>query len=470
MDHSKVAKETLDFIGGKSNLLEVNHCMTRLRIRVDKPSVLKNESIKSLEALDGVQKVITRGNDVQVVIGTEVHEVYEEFLKLNDTNTENVEEMNVKIEEKAEMNKKEEENKEGAKGLFSKFISTISECITPILPALVASGLFSAIFAVIRTYELIDPATTTYQILAAFASAPLYFLPFFLAMSSAKRFNVNPYISMTVAALLLFPNLTTLLASGNPIDFLGITVKPVAYAQSLIPILLIVWVQSLIEARLNKIIPNALKLILLPFLEFAILGVLGLLILGPVAGLITDGIAAVLVPLSTSYPWLLTTILGGLNVVIVGAGIHHGILPIAITNFSLFGYDNVIGPAMFATVFAVVGSCLGLAIRTKNSKTKELSFSTGITALMGITEPAIYSVLLLNRKALIATMIGGAAGGLTMGLLGVRVWALGSKGIPGLILLVGPEFLYGCLANVVALVVAFAISYSLGDQKKAVNK
>lgn len=449
MDYKAVAKNILQYVG-KNNVEETNHCVTRLRLKVVNPNLV---NIKELENITEVQKVISRGNDVQVVIGNEIYEVYDEFIKLVDVPT-----TSESLASNERIDKKENS--------LLKVINTISECISPILPALIASGLCSALASLIRATGAISLESTTFQIISAFGAAPMYFLPFFLALGAATRLKVNPYVSMLIASLMLYPNLTTLISGETQATFFNIPVLNVVYSQSIIPILLALWLQTYLEPFLSKVIHSSVRTMLLPFLEFLIIGLATLLILGPIAGILTNGVSAVLTPLSENYAWLAVAVLGALNVLMVGTGLHHGILPIAVTNFAMFGYDNIIGPAMFVTTFALAGTSLGYAAKTKDSKMKQVAISSAVASLMGITEPGIYGLLFVNKKSLIACMITGLIGGVFMGANGVRVWALGPKGITGFALLAGPEFLIGVVACLICFAVGFSISYVLGEDNK----
>lgn len=452
MNYTEIAKQVLLYVGGSENVLEVTHCLTRLRLRIQNPSLVKKDEI---EAIDGIRKLVERGNNIQIVIGEDVDDVYEEFNKIYVPQNTSEEKP-----EKPAGNQKQP-------NIFLRLVDTISGCIVPILPALIACGLVSGLLSLATAIGVIDSQSTTYAILSAFGNAPLYFLPFLLAFSSAKRLNVNPAITMAIAGIMLFPQLTTLLAGEELVTFFGIAVKNVTYSQNLIPILLVVWVQSYIEPWLSKRIPKYLRTLFLPFTEYMILGILALLVLGPIAGLLNDLLYNLFFTLSENYAWLVVSILGGLNAVRIGAGLNHSILPIAVANFSALGYDNIVGPAMFCTVYSLAGTCIGLGIRTKNTDLRQTSFSAAFTALMGISEPAVFSVMMPNMKSMIATSIAGLAGGFFMGIMHVSVNALGTKGIPGMALLIGPTFVAGCIGCLISFVLGIVLSYILGETNKS---
>lgn len=452
MNYTEVAKQILILVGGSENVLEVTHCLTRLRLRIQDSSMVKKEEI---EAIDGIRKLVERGNNIQIVIGEDVDDVYEAFNKIY-------------VPGKASGEKVEKGSAENQKqpNILLRLVDTISGCIVPVLPALIACGLVSGLLSLAAAVGLLDSQSTTYSVLSAFGSAPLFFLPFLLAFSSARRLNVNPAITMAIAAVMLFPKLTALLGGEDPVTFFGILVKNVTYSQNLIPILLVVWVQSYIEPWLSKRIPKYLRTLFLPFTEYMILGILALLVLGPVAGFLNDVLYNLFFTLSKNYAWLVVSILGGLNAVRIGAGLNHSILPIAVANFSALGYDNIVGPAMFCTVFSLAGTCIGLGIRTKNTDLRQTAFSAAFTALMGISEPAVFSVMMPNMKSMIATSIAGLCGGFFMGIMHVSVNALGTKGLPGMALLIGPTFVAGCIGCLISFVLGIVLSYVLGETKK----
>ncbi|HAR1684396.1 TPA: PTS transporter subunit EIIC [Enterococcus faecium] len=456
MKYEEAGKEILEQVGGRKNVDTVTHCLTRLRVTAKDPSKVNASEIEQNQL---VKKVIQRGTNFQIVIGEEVDDVYDAFL--NQMN-EFPDDQEVNKEEVTNQNKTESKKP----NIFVRAIDAISGCLVPILPALIASGLLSGVLSLVTAVGWVDSASSTYTILSAFSSAPLYFLPFLLAYSSATRLKVNPSITLGIAAITLFPQLTTLFSSEEAITFFSIPVKTVTYSQNIIPILLIVWVQSLIEPKLSKAIPNYLKTLFLPLIEYTILGVLMLLIIGPIAGLLNDGLYYVINTLSQHFSWLIVSLLGGFNAIRIGAGLNHSVLPIAVANFSALGYDNIVGPAMFVTTFSLSGTCFGLMAKSKDSTIKGTAISAGFTALMGISEPAVFSVMLTNKRSLVATTIAGLISGFFMGLTHVQVNALGTKGLPGIALLIGPTFTVGIIGCILAFVLGFILSYVFGEDKK----
>lgn len=443
MDIAKLAKQISEYVGAE-NITNATHCATRLRLQVKDPSLVQTGA---LEAMPEVKKVIANGASLQIVIGSEVEDVYKEFTKL------------VTVTEIIEAPKTDGNP-------LNSFVTTLSECLTPIIPALTAGGLISAFLTLFNSLGWITEGTMTHTILNFMGSAPLYFLPFFLAISASKRLKTNQILSVCIAAFLLYPDFVTMMAGTDPVTFFSLPVKAVTYTQSLIPILLAVWAQKYVEDVLNKVIPTAVKVIFVPFLDYLIMCTLTLFIIGPIAGFLQDGITAVITPLSQNYNWAVCMFLGGTYLILVGAGLHHGLLPLAVAGFMTNGCDTFMGPSMFCTVFALGGASLALALRAKDRNLKQTAISTSVSTFLGITEPAIYGVAFINRRTLISAMAGGAVGGLIAGLFGVATYGLAPAGVTSFALF-GPKIVMGMVAITVAFVIAFGLSFFLGEDKKA---
>lgn len=446
MDSTKLAKQISEYIGAE-NITNATHCATRLRLQIKDPALVQTDA---LEAMSEVKKVIANGSSLQIVIGSEVASVYKEFMTL------------ITVTETAGA----KDSLKSGSNPFNTFVIILSECLTPIIPALTAGGLISAFLTLFNSLGWITEGTMTYTILNFMGSAPLYFLPFFLAISASKRLKTNQILSVCIAAFIVYPDFVTLMAGTDPISFFGLPVKAVTYTQSLIPILLAIWVQRYVETFLNKVIPTVIKVIFVPFLDYLIMCTLTLFIIGPVAGVLQDGITAIITPLSQNYNWAVCMILGGTYLILVGAGLHHGLLPLAVAGFTMNGCDTFMGPSMFCTVFALGGACLALAFRAKNPSLKQTAISTSVSTFLGITEPAIYGVAFINRKTLISAMIGGAVGGLIAGTFGVATYGLAPAGVTSFALF-GPKIIMGIVSIAVAFGIAFALSFFLGEDKKA---
>lgn len=306
------------------------------------------------------------------------------------------------------------------------------------------------------------------------ADAAFYFLPVLLANSAAKRFKCNSYLAMMLAGILLHPTfislVTTAKEKGDMLHLFGVPIYNATYSSTVIPIILAVWVMSYVERFAEKISPKMLKMFLVPLITVMVSGSLVLVILGPIGYIVGNWIATGILFLEGTVGWLLPIILGALFPLLVLTGTHYGLVPIGANNVMSLGYDSLVGPPNLASNIAQGGAALAVAIKTKQSEIKQLAYTSGITAVCGITEPALYGINVRFKTPLYAAMVGGAAGGAVIGIFGVRRFATGSPGLMTLPVYIGENgmsnFMYACLAAVVAFVVSFIVSFVLYQEKQ----
>lgn len=432
-NYSDLAQSIIKLVGGKENIRNLIHCQTRLRFDLTDESKVK---VQELQKLAGVAGVINSGGQFQVVIGTHVSEVYEEVASLLG----DVEEMAGK-----DVGKK--------KNFLSLAIEFISTSFSPIIPAMSGAGMIKALLALLVLFNLVSNESQTYYIINFMADAVFYFLPFFLANTAARKLKCNPYLAMALAGVLLHPNFAALITAGEPVNLFSMPVRLVGYGASVIPILLIVICQSFIEKFFNKIIPNAVKIVFVPMLTILITGIIALVAVGPLGSYVGEFIAAGFNAIRAAAPWAPAVIVGTLLPIMVMFGIHTSIGPLDVLQLTSVGYANIFGPGAMVSNIATGVAALVASTRTKDQKEKQVATSGGITALMGITEPALYGVALPKKYPLIATMIGGGVGGLYAGLSGASRFATGSSGLPAIPLYIGEN-----ISNVVNILIAIAIT------------
>ncbi|MHC5227263.1 beta-glucoside-specific PTS transporter subunit IIABC [Enterococcus sp. LJL99] len=428
--YNGLAQKIIQLIDGKENVKNLIHCQTRLRFD------LKDEAkvnTKELQELEGVAGVINSGGQFQVVIGTHIAEVYEEVLPLIDT-TEPVSD--------------NEDSKK--KNILTSAIEFISTSFSPIIPAMSGAGMIKALLVL---FKFVSNESQTYYIVNFMADSVFYFLPFFLANTAAKKLKCNPYLAMALAGILLHPNFAALIASGEPVQLFAMPVRLVGYGASVIPIILIVIVQSFIEKFFNRIIPNAVKIVFVPMLTILITGIIALVVVGPLGSYVGEFIAAGFNAIRSVAPWAPAVIVGTLLPIMVMFGIHTSIGPLDVLQLTSVGYANIFGPGAMVSNIATGVAALVVSARTKNQKEKQIATSGGITALMGITEPALYGVALPKKYPLIATMIGGGIGGLYAGISGASRFATGSSGLPAIPLYIGDD-----ISNVINILIAIVIT------------
>ena len=420
--YESLAGTIVEKVGGSGNISAVRHCQTRLRFTLRDTEKADKDGIGNL---DGVAQVVESGGMFQVVIGMHVAEVFEEVEKLIP-NREG----------------QEEPDKGNGKKMspVDYVIDFVSSVFQPIVPALSGAGMLKALMALLTVFHLVNSDSQTYYILNFFADATFAFLPILLAYTTAKRMKCNAILAMSVAGIMCHANWLALVAADEPVKFFGvIPFYLVSYTSTVIPIILVIIVQSFVEKWLNKVIPKAVNLVFVPMFTFLIMGTLALSVLGPVGDYAGEGLALVFDWLSTNASWAPAALIGGLFPVMVMFGIHHAVAPLGSMQMASLGFDSIFGPGCVCSNIAQGVAALVVGLRTKESKTRQLGLSTGVTALMGITEPVLYGLNLPKKYPLISAMIGGGLGGLYAGVTHTHRFATGSSGIPAVLLYIGDD-------------------------------
>lgn len=450
----QLAQKIVELIGGKENVNDAWHCQTRLRFKLVDESKAETEKIKELA---GVINVLSKGGVYQVVIGPNVADVFEELEPLLD--------LNQGSEQKEKTN------------IGAKIIDFVSGVFQPIIPALSGAGMVKAVLALLVVFKAVNVESATYQLLNMLGDTIFYFLPVFLAFTEARKLKCNQIIAAAVATVLVNPTWLSFVTAGKPVNLFNvIPFHLVNYAYSVIPIILIVFVQSYIEHFLNKLIPKAVELVFVPMLTLLIMGILALSVLGPIGDILGGYLSQFFTYLSVNASWAPALLVGGLLPVMVMFGLHNGIAPLGVMQMATKGYDSIFGPGCVVSNMCSATAALVVALRTRDQKTKELGFSSSITAYMGITEPALYGINLPKRYPLIAAMIGGAFGGLYAGLTHTHRFATGSSGLPAVLLYIGDNTLRYLINILIAMVIGVVITavltyllslkYETNDKKK----
>lgn len=391
--------------------------------------------------MDSVAKCLISGGVFQVVIGTHVKDVFEEVEKIVGP-----------------LENKEQDQSE-KKGILSVIIDFISGTFQPIIPALSGAGMVKAVLAILITFKIISTESQTYYILNFFADAVFYFLPMMLAYSEAQKLRCNPILAASVAGIMMHPNWNALVSAGKAVKlFEVIPFTLTTYTSTVIPVILVILVQSYIEKYLEKWIPQAVKLVFVPMLTFLIMGPLALAVLGPIGSVLGGYLATFFKFLSTTAAWAPAVLIGGFLPIMIMFGLHNGVAPLGVMQMGELGYDSIFGPGCVCSNIAQATASSVVALRTKDKKMKQLATSGSITAYMGITEPTLYGVNLPKKYPLIASMIGGAAGGLYAGLTHTHRFATGSSGLPAVFLYIGNDTMTYFYNILIALVISFVVT------------
>ena len=443
MKFEQIAKEVLENVGGKENVAHVTHCVTRLRFNLKDESKANVDKIKKIK---GVMGNVNQGGQFQVIIGNNVSEVYKELMKLGKFKSTN------------------EDVKGPKKGIVTSAMDTIAGIFTPVIPAIAGCAMIKAFLSLFVAFGWISTETQSYYILNFIGDAAFFFLPMLLAYTAAVKFKASPYLAMVMGGVLLHPNFSALVSAGDAVVFLGLPVRLVKYGSSVIPIILIVWLMSYVERVVTKIVPKALRVVFVPLLVIVITAPIGLIAIGPLGDIIGGVLANVIMTIDSKANWALPLIMGGLSPLLVMTGMHYSLYPAIFTQLATAGYQTIF-PGMLVANVCQGAAALCVSVKSKNSDLKQLAASTGATAVIGITEPAMYGVNLKLKKPFYAVLAGGAIGGLYAGITGVKVFTPGGAALVGVPAYIGPEIsniINILIASAIVFVVTFALTWILG--------
>ena len=435
--YTSLAQEIVKSLGGKSNIQDAYHCQTRLRFKLADETIVDDDKVA---AIDGVLKIVRNAGVYQVVIGTHVADVFEEVEKFVD------------IKKDAG-----EATPEEKKNIFETIIDFVAGVFQPVIPALSGAGMVKALLALLVVANVITPENQTYALLNLFADGVFYFLPLILAFTTAQKLKCNPILAAGVGAMMLHPNWLAMVEAGKAVKFFDvIPFTLTSYASSVIPIILVIFVQSYVEKLLKRIIPKAVELVFVPMLTFLIMGVLAFSVLGPIGAILGGYLATFFTFLSETAAWAPAVLVGGFMPIMVMFGLHNGVAPLGVMQMANLGYDSIFGPGCLCSNMAQATAGAVVAFRTKDKQTKQIATSGFITAYMGITEPVLYGISLPKKYPLVATMIGGACGGLYAGLTHTHRFATGSSGLPAILLYLGNNTTK-CFINIIIAIVISAV-------------
>jgi len=449
MDVNQVAGQLVPLLGGKENIATAAHCATRLRLVLVDDSLVQKEAI---EALDGVKGCFSNAGQIQIIFGSGiVNKVHAAFIQAAGI---------------SESSKSEAADIAARKlNPFQRLARLLSNIFVPIIPAIVASGLLMGLLGMVKTYGWVNADSALFVMLDMCSSAAFIILPILIGFTAAREFGGNPYLGATLGGILTHPALTNAwgVASGfHTMNFFGLEIAMIGYQGTVFPVLLAVWFMSLIEKRLRRIVPDALDIILTPFLTVIISGFVALLIIGPAGRMLGDGISLVLSTLIAHAGWLAGGIFGGLYSVIVITGVHHSFHAI---EAGLLGNPsigvNFLLPIWSMANVAQGGACLAVWFKTRDVKTRSIVLPSAFSAMLGITEAAIFGVNLRFIKPFIAGIIGGALGGAWVVAMHVNMTAVGLTALPGMAIVQASSIVNYLIGMLIAFGVAFTVSLLL---------
>ncbi|MBS4210444.1 beta-glucoside-specific PTS transporter subunit IIABC [Bacillus sp. FJAT-50079] len=450
--YNKLAREIIENIGGKENINSLAHCVTRLRFKLKDENIANDDILKKL---DGVVTVMKSGGQYQVVIGNHVPQVYDDISALID-----IEQLNASQQDTQKPEK-----------LLNKAIDIISGIFQPILGIMAACGMLKGLDALFVATGLYSGSSGGSMVINAIGDALFFFLPLFLGYTSAKKFGLKPMLGLVVGAIMCYPGIqASAVSSGNDaiytlfqgsmfaapvyIDFFGIPIISIDYTGTVIPVILAVFFAAKCEKVVNKFVPDLLKFFFVPMLTLLIALPVAFIVIGPLATFGSTAISEFVFSVRNFSPVFAGIIVGFTWQILVIFGMHWGFIPVYINNIMTMGFDNVMMP-FFACTFATAGVILAILIKTKDKKMKEMSLPNFLSSIFGVTEPAIYGILLPLKKPFIISCIAGGIGGGFYGFFNLRKFMVGGMGIFELPAMIEPD---GALGNLIVAVAGIFIS------------
>ena len=447
MNLENFVKQIVTYVGGEKNVLGLSHCATRLRFTLKNNKKVEIEKIKELDEVLGV---VSTTEQLQIIVGNQVDRYYDAIVSKYQFNLDNV----VK-EEKAEGN------------IFMRAISVVPKVFGPILQVLTVSGMLKVILSLLTIFKVLPSDNSTYIFLNYISDICFYFLPIFVAVSASKVFKTNTYFAVVIACILLHPTYTGIVAEGGNATIFGLPVALISYSSTMLPVLISTWILSYVEKFFKKVIPSALSFLLVPVLTIVVMAVITLVVIGPLGYYLGIYVGNFILSFYNVAGVLAVVVVSALKPLLVATGMHATLTTIFLQMFMTNGYDLFYLPASILSNLGQGGAALGVALRSKDIKTKSIGFSAAFSAIIGgITEPALYGITMKYKKAMAAAMIGSAFGGLYTGIIGVTYVAPAGMGITGALGIM-PEFMiHGVISYVITLVISIVLGYLFGEEAK----
>ena len=462
-ENRRIAEEVIKAVGGRENISSVAHCATRLRIMVNDKELIDQKKVEDIQKVKGA---FFNSGQYQIIFGTgTVNRIYEEVAGLGLAT------MNAS-------DQKKEAAKSGTR--FQRAIRTFGDVFVPIIPVLVATGLFMGLRGLLMQEQILglfgltpnDVSANFLLFTEVLTDTAFIFLPALIAWSTFRVFGGSPIIGLVLGLMLVSPSLPNAwsVAGGDvtPIEFFGF-IPVVGYQASVLPAFIAGIMGAKLERWIRKRVPESLDLILTPFLTLLVMIILALLVIGPIFHIVENGILSVAKTV-LSWPFGISgLIIGGLNQIIVITGVHHVFNMLEIQLLAEF-QSNPYNAIVTCSTAAQGGAALAVAMKTKSAKLKALGFPSALSAFLGITEPALFGVNLRYGKPFIMGLIGGAVGGFLASLFQLEATGMSVTVIPGTLLYLNGQLLAYILVNVVAIAVAFALTWMFGYSDKMKNE
>lgn len=459
IDNAKIASDVLAAVGGKENVSAVTHCMTRLRFNLKDQSLPNQEEVKGIK---GVLGVVESGGQFQVIIGQNVPKVYAAIC----------ESTGLQQQKGIDENLDAPKEKLTPKKIGSNILNYMSGSMTPLIPAMIAAAMFKTLLVVAGPdmLKLVGETDNFYILCNMLYNSFFYFMPIYIGFTAAKKLGVTPIMGMFMGCVLIVPDFVALVGTETAFSVYGIPCPTNKYAQTVLPIILSIWIMSYVERFFKKIIPDTLSTIFVPFLTMVVMVPASLCALAPLGGVMGDFIGNGLIAFGNFGGFLAVAIVAALWEFIVMAGMHHVLIVFAITTMMANGSESFIMTAGGYATWAAFGMALGAALRIKDKEEKALSFGYFISGILGgVTEPVLYGIGFKYKRPFIALALGGFCGGLYGGITHVSVHVMGATNFLAALGWLGggpSNMINGCIGAAISLFGTAAATYFIGFTKE----
>lgn len=440
VDYAASAKQIIKYVGGKDNISKLIHCSTRLRFSlVD----YGKANLDELKKIDGVLGAVNASGQCQVIIGNNVVEMFDAINKQLGTLDPNKKSGNAPKEKWYEV---------GLDYLIAIF--------QPLVPAIAGGGVLKALVMLCGMLGWLSDKSSIYQVLNFVGTAPIYFLPILVAITTARKLNVNVLVAVSAVGALVLPDMVTALGKG--MNLLGVGITNITYSSQVFPAILAVFFYALLEKWITKWSPKPIRIFFVPMLSMTLTVLATLFVLGPIGYYLGVGLTAVIMFLFNHFGFVATALLASLLPIMVSMGMHKALIPYAVAAMSTSGKELLYLPASLAHNMSECGMAFAIAIRTKDKKLRSTAISAGISALFGITEPAIYGIDLQHKRALFGVMASSFIGGGAIGLLGIKAFALVGPGLASIPMYVDKADPSNLIKAIVMFFVSIVLSFVIG--------
>lgn len=441
MKNNEIATKIIEYLGGWKNINTFTHCATRLRFDIKDDTLIKEDQLNEMKEILGI---VNKGGQYQLVIGPAVVTLYNEITSLSNGENE--------VQESSQQEVKKE-------SIFNSILSYISGAIQPTLPVLIGAGMVNAILSIAVVCGMSKEAGT-YVTLSTLANVGFAYLPVFVAYSAAKKMKTNEYIAAFLALAMI-----VCFNQKESLFLFGLAIPNVKYANSIIPALLMVPVQYVIEAYGMKMVPSAAHFTVKPLVLTLVMAPLILFVFGPFGAFVGTCLAEMCIWLMNTVGSLSMAVLSGLHAVTVMFGVHYLFTPIMTNEIAETGTTFVLCRALAAN-FAMAGAALAVGFKAKKSINKSVGFSSSVTALLSVTEPALFGCLIRLKRPLVASCGAAAITGLFIGIFQIKAYAIASPCLFSMPIFIGGDgmgnFFLACIAAIMAFGLSFVFTWMLG--------